>query len=286
MDNLTDVNVIKSIMNRHGFSFSKALGQNFIIDAGVCPRIAEEGNARKGFGILEIGPGIGVLTNELAKRADKTAAVEIDSRLIPILRETLSDRQNVKIINEDIMKLDIKKFIKEEFSGLEAAVCANLPYYITSPVIMKLLESRLPITSVTVMVQREAGERLCAQPGTRECGAVTYAVRYYSEPKLLFDVPRESFMPAPKVDSCVIGLDIRDTPPVTLKSEEFFFKVVRGAFSQRRKTAANSISSALGVDKQMVLSAIENAGLPQTVRPEQLTLEQMAVLSDRLLEAR
>ncbi|MGN0691360.1 MAG: 16S rRNA (adenine(1518)-N(6)/adenine(1519)-N(6))-dimethyltransferase RsmA [Oscillospiraceae bacterium] len=284
MENLTNVNVIKDIMSRHGMTFSKGLGQNFIINPSICPRIAEMGNARKGFGVIEIGTGVGVLTNELAKRADKVVAVEIDERLIPILDETLAEYDNVKIINEDVMKTDLKKVIEEEFSGLDTAVCANLPYYITSPIIMMLLESRLPVKTITVMVQKEAGVRLCAETGTRDCGAVTYAVRYYCTPELLFNVSRGSFMPAPNVDSCVIRLNVGDKPAVDVKDEDFFFKTVRGAFSQRRKTAANSISSALGTDKQTVTSAIEDIGLSLTVRPEQLTLEQMAALSDRLLE--
>lgn len=284
MENLTNVNVIKDIMSRHGMTFSKGLGQNFIINPSVCPRIAEMGNARPGVGVIEIGTGVGVLTNELAKRADKVVAVEIDGRLIPILDETLAEYDNVKIINEDVMKTDLKRVIKEEFSGLDVAVCANLPYYITSPIIMMLLESRLPIKTITVMVQKEAGVRLCAETGTRDCGAVTYAVRYYCTPELLFNVSRGSFMPAPNVDSCVIRLNVGEKPAVDVKDEDFFFRTVRGAFSQRRKTAANSISSALGTDKQTVMSAIEDIGLSPTVRPEQLTLEQMAALSDRLLE--
>ena len=284
MENLTNINVIKDIMSRHGMTFSKALGQNFIINPSICPRIAEMGNAQKGFGVIEIGTGVGVLTNELAKGADKVVAVEIDERLIPILDETLAEYDNVKIINADVMKTDLHKVIEEEFQGLDVAVCANLPYYITSPIIMMLLESKLPIKTVTVMVQKEAGVRLCAQTGTRDCGAVTYAVRYYCTPELLFNVSRGSFMPAPNVDSCVIRLNVGEKPAVDVKDEEFFFRTVRGAFSQRRKTAANSISSALGTDKQTVMSAIEDIGLSPTVRPEQLTLEQMAALSDRLLE--
>lgn len=282
MDNLTNINVIKDIMNRHGFSFSKALGQNFITNPSVCPKIAEMGNAKPGFGIIEIGTGFGVLTNELAKRAEKVCAVEIDKRLIPVLHETLSEYDNVKIINADIMKTDLKIITEEYFSGLETAVCANLPYYITSPIIMYLLESKLPIRSVTVMVQKEAAERLTAETGTRECGAVTYAVRYYSEPKLLFGVPRGSFYPSPNVDSAVIRLDIRENPPFPVSDEKFFFKVVRGAFSQRRKTAANSVSSALGIDKKTVISAMEKSGLAANLRPEQIKIEDMANFSENL----
>lgn len=282
MDNLTNINVIKDIFERHGFTFSKALGQNFIINPAICPKIAEMGNAKKGFGIIEIGTGVGVLTNELAKRADKVVAVEIDTRLIPILEETLSEYDNVTVINADVMKTDLKAVIEEHFNGLDVAVCANLPYYITSPIIMYLLESRLPIKSVTVMVQKEAGVRLCAKPGSRECGAVTAAVHYYAEPKLLFNVSRGSFMPAPNVDSCVIRLDIRETPPVSVADEKYFFRLVRGAFSQRRKNLANSLSSSMAIPKSDVINAIRAAGLSENIRPEQLTLQQFADVAEQL----
>lgn len=278
MENLTNITVIRDIFERHGFSFSKNLGQNFLINPSVCPKIAELGNAQKGWGILEIGTGVGVLTHELAKRADKVAAVEIDSRLIPVLEETLAEHSNVKIINEDVMKADLAGIIAENFSGLKVAVCANLPYYITSPVIMLLLESRLPIESITVMVQKEAGKRLCAEMGTRDAGAVTAAVRYYSEPKLLFNVSRGSFMPAPNVDSCVIRLDVKKEPPVKVTDEKLFFTVVRGAFSQRRKNLANSLSSALNIPKGDIAEMIKAAGISQNARPEQLSMEEFAEL--------
>lgn len=283
MENLTNISVIKDIFERHGFTFSKALGQNFLVNPSVCPKIAEMGNAREGFGIIEIGTGIGVLSHELAKRADKVVAVEIDQRLIPILGETMAEHSNFTVINADVMETDLHKLIKEHFPGLEVAVCANLPYYITSPIIMHLLESRLPISSVTVMVQKEAGTRLCAKMGSREAGAVTAAVNYYAEPKLLFNVSRGSFMPSPNVDSCVIRLDIRENPPVEVTDEKFFFRMIRGSFSQRRKNLANSLSSALNADKTAVISAIKAAGLSETVRPEQLTLQQFADVAAQLI---
>lgn len=282
MDNLSNIGVIKDIFERHGFSFSKTLGQNFLINPTVCPKIAEQGNAKAGFGIIEIGTGIGVLTNELAKRADKVVAVEIDDRLIPVLEETLSEHKNVRIINDDVMKVDLAKIIEEEFLGLDVAVCANLPYYITSPIIMMLLEKRLPIKSITVMVQREAGERLCAKMGSRDMGAVTVAVRYFSEPKILFNVSKGSFMPAPNVDSCVVRFDVKDTTPHGVTDEAFFFKVVRGAFSQRRKTLANSVASATGFEKSKVTEAIEKSGLKPAVRPEQLSMEQFIAFVEQL----
>lgn len=282
MENLSNIGTIKDILSRHGFSFSKALGQNFLVNPSVCPKIAEMGNAREGFGIIEIGTGIGVLTHELAKRAEKVVAVEIDSRLIPILEETLAEHKNVKVINADIMKIDLLKIIEEEFEGLEVAVCANLPYYITSPIIMLLLEKRLPIKSITVMVQKEAADRLCAELGTREAGAVTVAVRYFSTPKMLFKVSRGSFMPPPNVDSCVIRLDINEATPVGVEDEEFFFKVARGAFSQRRKTLLNSLSASLGIGKDIVLDAVKKSGLSETVRPEELKMEDFINVSKNL----
>ena len=278
--------VIRDILERHGFSFSKKLGQNFLINPTVCPRIAEMGGAAKGTGVIEIGTGVGVLTHELALRADKVCAVELDERLMPVLAETLAEHDNIKILNDDILKVDLRGLIEEEFPGLDVVVCANLPYYITSPVIMKLLEDRLPVKAVTVMVQKEAGTRLCAAEGSRECGAVTFAVRYFSEPKKLFDVSRGSFMPAPNVDSCVIRLDLKDTTIFAPGSDEekFLFRTVRAAFGQRRKTLCNSVSAVLGIDKQTVTAAVGSAGLSPTVRPEALTLAQMAEFSQRLSE--
>ena len=220
MDNLSNISVIKDVLARHNFTFSKALGQNFLVNPSVCPKIAEMGNAKKGFGIIEIGTGIGVLTNELAKRADKVVAIEIDDRLMPVLAETLAEYDNVKIINADVMETDLHKLIAEEFQGMDVAVCANLPYYITSPILMMLLEERLPIKSVTVMVQKEAGTRLCAPMGTRDMGAVTVAINYFSVPKLLFNVSRGSFMPSPNVDSCVVRFDIRDKTPEGVTDEK------------------------------------------------------------------
>ena len=286
MGNLSDIGVIKSVLQRHGFTFSKALGQNFIVNPSVCPRIAEEGGAREGVGVLEVGAGIGVLTAELAKRADKVVCVELDTRLLPVLDETLADYDNIKIINGDILKVDLHKILEEEFGDMPVIVCANLPYYITSPVIMRLLESRLNIESVTVMVQKEAAVRLCADVGSRDSGAVTVAVNFYSEAQKLFDVSRGSFMPAPNVDSAVIRLDIRKEVPVEVTDEKFFFSMVRSAFSQRRKTASNGISSGLGMPKQTVIEAIENAGLPSTVRAESLTMEELGVLCEELYKLR
>ena len=282
--NLTNIGTVKEILSRHGFSFSKGLGQNFIINPDICPKIAENGNACKGFGVLEIGTGIGVLTAELAKRADKVTAVEIDTRLLPILDETLADFDNVKIINEDVMKCDLHKLIKEEFGGLRVAVCANLPYYITSPIIMMLLVSRLPIESITVMVQKEAAQRLCAKVGTRESGAITVGVNYYGTVKNLFGVSRGSFMPAPNVDSAVIRIDLNGEQRLDEESERFFFRVVKAGFSQRRKTLANSLASVMGIPKDRVYAALTGLGLPEAARIEQLDMEQLIALSAELMK--
>ena len=282
MENLSNISVIRDVLSRHGFSFSKGLGQNFLINPTVCPRMAEMGNAQPGWGMIEIGAGVGVLTAELAQRADKVVCIEIDSRLLPILDETLAEYDNIKIVNQDVLKVDLHKLIAEEFPNMPVAVCANLPYYITSPLIMNLLESRLPISSLTVMVQKEAAQRICAMPGSREVGAVSIAVRYYCEPKVLFQVSRGSFMPAPDVDSTVIRLDIRKQPTVDVKREEDFFRVVKAAFSQRRKTLSNTLSSGLSMNKTQIAELLERAGVASNLRAEQLSMQQFADIANAL----
>ena len=282
MENLSNISVIRDVLSRHGFSFSKGLGQNFLINPTVCPRMAEMGNAQPGWGMIEIGAGVGVLTAELAQRADQVVCIEIDSRLLPILDETLAEYDNIKIVNQDVLKVDLHKLIAEEFPNMPVAVCANLPYYITSPIIMNLLESRLPISSLTVMVQKEAAQRICAMPGSREVGAVSIAVRYYCEPKVLFQVSRGSFMPAPDVDSTVIRLDIRKQPEVDVKREEDFFRVVKAAFSQRRKTLSNTLSSGLSMNKTQIAELLERAGVASNLRAEQLSMQQFADIANAL----
>lgn len=281
---LTDIGTIKALLARHGFHFSKALGQNFIVNPSVCPRMADESGIDSESGVIEIGAGIGVLTAELAKRAKKVVCIELDSKLLPILDETLADFDNIEIINADVLKTDLAALIEEKFGGMPVYVCANLPYYITSPVIMTLLESRLPLKAVTVMVQREAAQRLCAPVGSRLSGAVTVAVDYYAEARKLFDVSAGSFMPAPKVDSSVICLDIREKPGIEVSDEKLFFSMVHAAFSQRRKTASNSISSGTGIPKAVVAEAIERCGFPPSVRAESMTAEQLAALCEALNE--
>ena len=283
MQNLSDISVIKKILSEHGFTFSKSLGQNFLINPTVCPRMAEACGADCDTGVLEIGAGIGVLTAELAKRAKKVVSLELDTRLIPVLAETLGEFSNVEVLNADVLKLDLNKLIDDCFQGMHVAVCANLPYYITSPVIMALLESRIPVDAVTVMVQKEAAARLCAPVGSRDAGAVTVAVNYYAQAEKLFDVSAGSFMPAPKVDSSVIRLNIRKKPPVEVSDEKFFFRVIKAAFGQRRKTASNSLSAGLGIPKDKVSSAIAAAGFEPSVRAESLTMQELARLSECLL---
>lgn len=281
--NLSDINTIKSVLSKQGFTFSKALGQNFIIDGGVCPEMARLACVDKDTLAIEIGPGIGVLTKELCKNAGKVVAIELDKRLLPVLKETLSEFSNLEVVNDDVMKIDLKSLIDEKKGSLKnVRICANLPYYITSPIIMMLLESRLPVDSITVMVQKEAAERLCAQVGSRDSGAITVAVNYYAESEILFDVPRECFVPSPNVDSMVINLSIRKSAPVDLKDEKRFFAMVKAAFSQRRKTAANSISAGLGIKKEVIESALKTAGAAVNIRAEKLTMEQLAAVANCL----
>lgn len=279
---LTNLRYVRELLARHDFALRKSLGQNFLINPSVCPRMAQAAmpDPDVEYGALEIGAGVGVLTHELAQRARRVLCVEIDERLRPVLAETLADCGNVHIVYEDAMQADLASLIREEMAGLRVTVAANLPYYITSPLIMRLLESRLPVESITVMVQKEAAARLCAAPGERACGAVSAAVWYYSEPEQLFPVSRGSFLPAPDVDSCVIRLRVRQTPPVSVKDEAFFFRVVRAAFAQRRKTLLNALTSGLGCRKEALSRALEECGVSPLSRAESLTLEQLAAVAD------
>ncbi len=272
---LYDINQIEALLKRHGFHFSKALGQNFLTDPEVCPAMAEAAIPDDSYGVLEIGPGIGVLTVELAKRAAKVVSVELDERLLPILEETLAPFANVKVVPGDILKLDLHQLLAEEFGNRPVVVCANLPYYITSPIITHLLQEQLPIRSLTVMVQAEAAERLCAEMGTREAGAITAAIRYYAQPERLFTVPKESFVPSPKVTSEVIRLTLLPEPPAQLDNEQAFFRMVKAGFTQRRKTILNSFSSCLHLSKEELRSVLAELNIPETARIEQLTLEDL-----------
>ncbi len=282
MQNLSDISVVKSVLSRHGFNFSKALGQNFLINPTVCPRMAENCGADENTGVIEIGAGIGVLTAELAKRAKKVVSIELDTRLLPVLEETLSDFDNIEVVNADVMKTDLHALIKEKFQGMDVVVCANLPYYITSPIITMLLEEKLPIKAITVMIQKEAADRLSTPVGSRDSGAITVCTNYYAEVKHLFNVSRGSFMPPPNVDSTVIKLEIRPEPAVKVSDEKKFFRMVKAAFAQRRKTAVNSIASGMGLSKNQVAEALQNSGLDVNVRAEKLTMEELALLSENL----
>ncbi|MBP3626769.1 MAG: 16S rRNA (adenine(1518)-N(6)/adenine(1519)-N(6))-dimethyltransferase RsmA [Clostridia bacterium] len=280
--NLADIKTVESLLRSKGFSFKKSLGQNFLIDDSVCPSMAES-FCDENSGVIEIGPGMGVLTAELAKRAKKVVSIELDERLKEILPITLGEFSNVEIIYGDAMKIDIGQIIREKFSDCESvSICANLPYYITSPIIMMLLEQKLPVKFITVMVQKEAAERLCAKVGSREAGAVTVAVDYYSKANILFGVGRNSFHPAPNVDSAVIQLEIRDNPPIEVKDEGFFFKFVKACFAQRRKTLVNTVSNTMGISKDTLRTALTKVGLSETARSEQLTMEQLAAIANTI----
>lgn len=283
MENLTNIKVLKELLEKFNFSFSKQFGQNFLINPVVCPEMAEKSGC-KGIGVIEIGPGFGVLTTELCKVAKKVVTIELDERLKPVLEYTLKEFDNLEIIFGDAMKIDFQKLIKEKFEGMKVVICANLPYYITSPILMRLLEEELPIESVTVMVQKEAATRLCAKCGTRQCGAVTAAVSFYAKAEKLFDVSRGSFMPSPNVDSAVIKLDLTRREPIEVKNKKLMFKIIRSGFNQRRKTLTNSLNSGLGISKETISEALQKAGLKPTARAEELTLKQFALLSDILGE--
>ena len=276
-----DKAAIEALLKRHGFHFSKSMGQNFLIDPAIPYEIAESSRANEQNGVLEIGPGIGVLTKELAQRAAKVVSIEVDERLPPLLAETMAGVDNFKLVLQDVLKVDLRALIEEEFPGMPVAVCANLPYYITSPIVMKLLGDRLPIESLTVMVQKEAADRLAAAPGTRASSAISCAVSYYATSKMMFTAAPGSFYPAPKVTSAVVRMEIRPTA-VQVEDEEGYFALVRAAFGQRRKTAANAIASGLGMPKDAVTAAIEAAGFDARIRPEALTLEDFAKIQNAL----
>jgi len=280
--NLCDYDTIRALLGRHGFHFSKSMGQNFLIDGQIPASIAASSGADETCGVLEIGPGIGPLTAELAQRAGKVVSVELDKSLLPVLAETMAPYPNVEIVPGDVMKLDLQALAAEKFQGLTPIVCANLPYNITTPVLTKLIETPC-FQSVTVLIQREVARRLCAPQGSSEGGSFSLFLQYYMETELLFDVPPEKFLPPPKVTSAVIRCIRRETPAVEVENEAFFFKVMRGAFLLRRKTLSNSLAAALGMAKPDIQRAMETCGFPANVRGEQLTLADFARLSQVLL---
>lgn len=279
MDELTNLSTLRELCARHSFTFSKSYGQNFLINPAICPKICDAAGLGPQSEVLEVGPGFGTLTRELAKRAKAVVSLEKDARLLPVLAETLAGCPNAAVLHGDVLKTDLAKLLQTHFTG-RATVCANLPYNITSPVLMALLEGELPLESVTVMVQQEAAERITAAPGTREAGAISYAVHYYTRPKLCFTVKPGSFYPPPKVTSAVIRLVPRKDPPFAGDDARRaqLFRLVRAAFAQRRKTLVNAASAGLQMEKQRLAAAMGQAGLGPMLRPEQLTLENYCEL--------
>ena len=276
---------IREIRDRFGFRFSKSLGQNFLTDKNIIDQILEGSGITGDDLVIEIGPGIGVITREAAQLAHKVIAIEIDTNLIPILNWTLGDLENVEIVNQDVLKTQLNDLIaKESFPGV-VRVVGNLPYYITTPIIMKLLEDQVPAASITVMMQKEVADRLTAKPGTKDFGAISLMVEYFAEAKEIVKVPRTVFVPQPKVDSTVLRLDIRDEKPVQVEDEEFLFKVIKAGFGQRRKTLSNALSVLKGYDKATILRCLEEAGIDPVRRGETLSLEEYARLSDVLRSA-
>lgn len=282
--NLCDIREIKALLGRHGFHFSKSMGQNFLIEEWVPRDIAEASGADSAHAVLEIGPGIGPLTQQLCRRAGKVTAVELDKALYPVLAETMADANNFTLVPGDIMKIDIPALVDEQFRGLTPLVCANLPYNITTPVLTALVEAKR-FETITVMIQKEVALRIAAKPGTGDYGAFSLFMQYHTEPEVLFDVPPECFLPAPKVTSAVLRCRVRKTPAVSPRcGEDFFFRTVRAAFAQRRKTLLNSLSSVFGgqLGKDEIADAIAACGLEPTVRGERLGLSEFSVLADRL----
>ncbi|MED4228306.1 16S rRNA (adenine(1518)-N(6)/adenine(1519)-N(6))-dimethyltransferase RsmA [Neobacillus cucumis] len=276
----------RAILEKYGFSFKKSLGQNFLIDTNILKKIVSFADLTENSGAIEIGPGIGALTEQLARSSKKVIAFEIDQRLLPILQDTLSPYENVKVIHKDVLEADVKTVMEEEFQGLDdVMVVANLPYYVTTPIIMKLLEERLPIRGIVCMLQKEVADRIAAKPGTKEYGSLSIAVQYYTEAETVMIVPKTVFVPQPNVDSAVIRLTKRKQPAVVVKDEGFFFQVTKASFAQRRKTLLNNLTSQLPDGKQKkeeILSALNTSGIDPTRRGETLSLEEFGRLADEL----
>ena len=279
----------RAILEKYGFSFKKSLGQNFLIDPNILTRIVDHANISEDTGTIEIGPGIGALTEHLARRSKKVVAFEIDQRLLPILNETLSPYSNVEIIHSDVLKADVKTVIEEKFTDVkDIMVVANLPYYVTTPIIMKLLEEKLPIRGIVVMLQKEVADRISAKPGTKDYGSLSIAVQYYTTAEIVMTVPKTVFVPQPNVDSAIIRLTVLDQPAVEMKDEDFFFQVIKASFAQRRKTILNNLTNQLPLGKEKkeaIVAALNAAHIEPGRRGETLTIEEFARLSDELLHS-
>ena len=281
---LCNRNDIQALLLRHGFRFSKSMGQNFLIADWVPRNTAEASGADKNSGVLEVGPGIGPLTRELCQRAGKVVSVELDHRLYPVLAETLSEYDNFTLVEGDILKQDLSALVAEHFAGLRPILCANLPYNITTPLLTACVKAKC-FTSITVLIQKEVAQRICAQPGTADYGAFTLLMQYYTEPELLFTVPNTCFLPMPKVTSAVIRCTIRAVPPVSVQSEAMLWRTVKAGFALRRKTLVNSLQAGFPLPKQELTQLVADCGLPADIRGERLSLEDYARLSDALLAA-
>ena len=284
MANLGNPKNTIEVLQKYHFNFQKKYGQNFLIDPHVLDKIIGESGIEKEDMILEIGPGIGTMTQYLAEAAREVVAIEIDKNLIPILEDTLSEYKNITVINQDVLKVDLRKLVMEKNQGRPIKVVANLPYYITTPIIMELLENKLPIESITIMVQKEVAERMQQTPGSKEYGALSLAVQYYAKPEIVANVPPNCFMPRPKVGSAVIRLTLHQNPVIEVEDEEFMFRLIRASFNQRRKTLINGIGNApnINVGKEEVKAALEEMGLSENIRGEMLSLEEFARLSNLL----
>lgn len=280
MDRLSSHRKTKEVVDKHGFKFSKSLGQNFLIDDNVIDRILDGARLSKGDKIIEVGPGIGTLTREMGRVADKVVAIEIDKTLIPILKDTLDEFENIEVINQDILKVNVEDLVKEKLNGGPVKLVANLPYYITTPIVMKFLEEDIPVTDIVVMVQKEVADRMNANPGTKDYGALSVAVQYYCDTEIVAKAPRHMFIPQPNVDSTVIGLHVREERKYNVDSEDIFFKTVKAAFGQRRKTLLNALGTLGFLNKDEIREVLNEANIDEKRRGETLSIEEFANLSN------
>ena len=280
MDRLSSHQATKEVVQKHNFKFSKSLGQNFLIDTNVIDRILEGARVKEGDYVIEVGPGIGTLTKEMGRSAEKVVAIEIDKTLIPILEETLADFPNIEVINQDILKVNVQELVKEKLNGGPVKLIANLPYYITTPIVMKFLEEDIPVTDIVVMVQKEVADRMNAKPNTKDYGALSVAVQYYCDTEIVAKAPRHMFMPQPNVDSTVIGLHVREEQIYHVDNEDIFFKTVKASFGQRRKTLLNSLGGLGFLSKDQIKEALKEANIDEKRRGETLSIEEFASLSN------